>query len=220
MKMKSALAPALLALAAPLAAADTLVFSDDFNRTEAGAAWRFLWPEVALADGTLHARQAKAGHGAVARCNAAMRDGALEFRFRLSPGTSLNAVWNDPAYKESHGGHICRVAISEKQIRLGDDKLGLTHETVAMRRDPALRAEGDRRLAARSATIPRAIAPGEWHLLRMAINGEEMRVSLDGKEVGSLKSAGLAHPVKRDLHFTITGKEAWIDDVRVWSTPP
>jgi hypothetical protein len=219
--MKAALFILPLALAVPLAAADTLVFSDDFNRAEAGAAWRFLWPDVALVDGALRASQAKEGHGAVARCNAAtIRDGVLEFRFKLGAGTSLTAVWNDLAYKESYGGHICRVALSAKQIRLGDDKESLRHDIVAMKKDPAKRADVDRLVAGRIVNVPHPLEPGRWYALRMAIAGDEMRVSLDGKEVGFLKSSGLAHPVKKDLHFTITGQEAWIDDVRVWNTTP
>jgi len=46
------------------------------------------------------------------------------------------------------------------------------------------------------------------------------RVSLDDKSVGSLKSPGIAHPTKSDFHFTVTGRDAIFDDVRIWSAGP
>jgi hypothetical protein len=44
-----------------------------------------------------------------------------------------------------------------------------------------------------------------------------MRVTLDGKPVGFLKSTGLAHEKKPDLKISVSGKQALFDDLRVWS---
>ncbi len=57
----------------------------------------------------------------------------------------------------------------------------------------------------------------------MEIVGDEMRASLDGKAVGYLKSSGIAHPIKSDFHFTVSGnatQAALFDDVRVWAAGP
>jgi hypothetical protein len=54
----------------------------------------------------------------------------------------------------------------------------------------------------------------------MEIVGDELRASLDGKAVGYLKSSGIAHPIKSDFHFTVTGNAtqfALFDDVHVWA---
>ena len=64
------------------------------------------------------------------------------------------------------------------------------------------------------------IEVGRWYTVRAEIVGDEMRAFIDGKEVGRLKSSGIAHPVKKDLHFTLTGKDTRIDDLKVWSTEP
>jgi hypothetical protein len=44
-----------------------------------------------------------------------------------------------------------------------------------------------------------------------------MRVSLNGKAIGFLQSAGLAHPTKESVHFTVNGRELHFDEVRIWN---
>ena len=50
--------------------------------------------------------------------------------------------------------------------------------------------------------------------------GDEMRVTLDDKPAGYLKSPGIAHPTKSRFHFTINGQHALFDDVRIWAAAP
>jgi hypothetical protein len=42
----------------------------------------------------------------------------------------------------------------------------------------------------------------------------------DDKAVGYLKSPGLAHPTKSDFHFTVSGKDAHFDEVRIYAAEP
>lgn len=122
---------------------------------------------------------------------------------------------NDRDYKDGHAGHICRVSLSPARIFLADDKERLRHEIEEMRKDPARKAEADKLVAGRSAGFPAKLEPRRWYQLAIVIVGDEMRVSLDGKEVGSLKSSGLAHPTKTDFYFAVSGKDALFDDVRI-----
>ena len=39
----------------------------------------------------------------------------------------------------------------------------------------------------------------------------------DDKAIGYLKSPGLAHPTKSDFHFTVSGKDAHFDEVRIYA---
>ncbi len=196
-----------------------LVFSDDFNRAELGSAWRISTPTFVIADGVLNATQTHP-HSAVGMVKVGRKDVVIEFRFQLGGATSINAVCNDRDYKEGHGGHLCRVSLSPRQIFLADDKERLRHEIEEMRKDPKRKAEVNKLTASRSIGFPTKLDPTRWYQIMITIVGEELRVNLDGKEVGSLKSSGIAHPMKSDFYFSVSGKDALFDDVRIWDAAP
>ena len=207
----------------PLAQKGALVFSDDFARAELGDKWRVTTPTFAIADGVLRASQTKPEHGAVGRADIGLKDLVLELKFRFDGAKSINVVCNDRAWKESHGSHICRVSLSPDGLFLGDDKERLSHTIEEMAKDPARKAEVAKLVAGRSVKVPMTLEPERWYRLCMEIVGDEMRVSIDDKPVGWLKSSGIAHPTKTDFHFTVSGAEkefALFDDVRVWAAEP
>jgi hypothetical protein len=146
-----------------------------------------------------------------------MKDVIVEFKFRLGGSNGFNAVFDDQNYKGSHAGHICRVTVSPKQIRLGDDKEGLMrNDFYEMRKDPARKAEADKQVAERSTTFPANIESGKWHHVTLELVGDRMRVCLDGQSVGLLKSPGIAHPTKSSFHFTVNGRGVLFDSVAIW----
>ena len=156
--------------------------------------------------------------GAVA---VAFKDAIIEFRFRLDGAASIQAVCDDKNFEGSHAGHLCRATITPKLIRLGDDKEGgMRNDILEMRKDPARKAEGDKLMVGRTETFPMTITPGEWHRMSIEIAGDEMRVCLDDKPAGYLKSPGIAHPTKSYFHFTVGGKFASFDDMRIWAAAP
>jgi hypothetical protein len=169
-----------------------------------------------IADGALKATQTKP-HSAVGMVKVGRKDIVIVFKFRLGGASGINAVCNDRDYKEGHAGHICRVSLSPRQIFLADDKERLRHEIEEMKKDPAKKAEVAKLVAGRSVGFPTKLDPDRWYSLRMEILGDEMRVSLDDKPVGVLKSSGMAHPVKSDFYFAVAGKDALFDDLRIWS---
>ncbi len=191
--------------------------SDDFERT-ALAPWNQVIPTFTVENGVLKGSQTRDDHGSVGAVEAHFKDAFIEFKFKLEGSTGFNVVCDDKNYKGSHAGHICRVAIVPKAIRLGDDKEGVMRNDIfEMRRDPARKAEGDKLAAGRMVSFPATIESHRWYHVVMKITGDEMQVSLDGKPVGSLKSPGLAHPTKTHFHFTVNGRDALFDDVRIWS---
>ena len=204
----------------PIAKKGTLIFSDDFERAELGDKWKVTTPTFVIADGVLRCSQTKPEHGAVGRVDIGQKNLVLEFKFRFEGATNINAVCNDRAYKEGHAGHICRVTLSAKGIMLGDDKERMTHAIEEMKKDPARQTEVAKLTAGRTATIPMKLEEHRWYRLSLELVGDEMRVSLDDKAVGYLKSSGIAHPIKSDFHFTVSGNAtqfALFDDVRVWA---
>ncbi len=200
----------------PLAGKEPSVFADDFNRAELGDAGRITTPSFVIADGALKAVQTQA-HSAVGMVKVGRKDVVIEFKFRIGGASSINAVCNDRDYKEGHAGHICRVSLSPRQIFLADDKERLRHEIEEMKKDPARKAEVAKLVAGRSVGVPMSLDPDRWYRLSIAIVGDEMRVSLDDKAVGFLKSSGLAHSLKSDFYLAVSGKDALFDDLRIWT---
>jgi hypothetical protein len=130
----------------------------------------------------------------------------------------VNAVWDDKNFTGSHAGHLCRVTITPKVIRIGDDREGgMRPDIMAMRKDPARKAEVEKLLAGRTKSFPTKLEPSRWYRVRAEVEGDELRVSLDGQPIGALKSPGIGHPTKTHFHFTVSGNFALIDDVRVWA---
>jgi hypothetical protein len=213
-----ALAAAILsgaAAAEPAPVQGELLVADDFNRETLGERWRISFPEFRIVDGVLQAEQTQE-HSAVGMVKVGAQDLRIDFKFQLNGASGVNAVCNDRNYKEGHGGHICRVSLAPTRIFLGDDKERLRHEIEEMSKDPSRKAELAKLVVGRSASFPAKLEKGQWYQLSITIAGEEMRVSVDGREVGSLKSSGIAHPTKTDFYFAVSGQYARFDDLRIW----
>ena len=224
----------LLLLACPLLSlpslrADdrTVLFADDFeNRTEPGADYTFSseWPDAfKIVDGILVARQDNPDHGAVIRKDLAFQNLDLEFDFRFSGGQRFNLVINDQQEKSVWSGHISRVSISPKKITLGDDKTGsMNLEVRAQRQDKTLSAEKqqalDALLASSQSSADIDLQPGEWHHLRVRIQGDTMEAWIAGNKVATLTSPGIAHPTKTSFGFTVTGTTVDYDNIKVFKT--
>ena len=205
----------------PIAEKGALIFSDDFERSELGADWQPLIPKFTVADGVLKGTQTRDDHGAVGRVYRPMKDVVVEFKFQFAGSPTFNVVFDDKDLREySHAGHVCRVAVTSKQIRLGDDKEGIMRNDIfKMRRsdDPAEKAKAAELLKGRTEICKIPVAAERWHSLRIEIAGDEMRVSLNDEAIGFLKSPGIAHPTKGSLHFTVNGDSMLFDDVRIWA---
>jgi hypothetical protein len=206
----------------PLAQKGELVFSDDFSGSELGKAWKTGIPEFVVADGAMKGWQAREDHGSTTGAKLALPDGnaILELRFRLDGAKSINVNLDDKSYKGVHAGHISRVVIRPKQVVLYDDKDGVMRNDIYELRkssDPAQKKQGDKMAEGRTLTVPVALEQGAWHRLGVEVVGDTLRVTIDDKEIGRLKSSGLTHPNKSDLRIGVWGKEASIDDLKIWS---
>jgi len=203
----------------PIAEKGELIFSDDFERDQLGEDWQPLIPTFTVADGVMTGTQTRDDHGAVGRVYRTMQDVVVEFKFKFAGSPTFNVVFDDKNLRQySHAGHVCRVAVTHTHIRLGDDKEGIMRNDIfKMRKDPAKKAEAEKLLKGRTEVVKTPVDPEKWHSLRIEIAGDEMRVSLDEKPIGFLKSPGLAHPTKESLHFTVNGDSMLFDDVRIWA---
>ena len=200
----------------PIAQKGEPILDDNFERSDLGD-WKSLIPTFVIEGGELKGWQTRDDHGAVGRIYKPMKDAVVEFRFKLVGSTGFNAVFDDQKFKGSHAGHICRVAFAPTQIRLGDDKEGVMRNDIyEMRKDPARKKEADKLLEGRGSATSTKLEQQKWYQVVIELKGDSMRVTMDGKPVGFLKSPGIAHETKSSFHFTVNGTGALFDDVRIW----
>ena len=200
----------------PLAEKGEVLLSDSFDRTELGD-WKSLIPTFTVEGGVLRGVQTRDDHGAVGRVYRPMKDVVVEFKFQLDGSTGFNAVFDDQAFKGSHAGHICRVAFAPKVIRLGDDKEGVMRNDIfEMRKDATRKVEADKLLEGRGSSAQASFEQKKWYQVAIEIAGDQMRVCVDGKPMGYLKSPGIAHETKSSFHFSVNGEGVLFDEVQIW----
>ena len=93
----------------------------------------------------------------------------------------------------------------------------MRNDIYEMSKDPAKKAERAALLKGRQVTYPANVETGKWHDLVVETAGEEMRVTLDGKPAGYLKSSGIGHATKSKIELGVGGKDGWFDDIKVWN---
>ena len=219
----------------------TLILEDAFDREEDGnlaAAIGNGWnsatanraPDVKQADldgGILKVTSAPAaGHQAHIHHEAGFEDGGAIVRFKL-PGESKSEIFTtgfvDRQCPGVHAGHLCYAIVSngaQASILLRDNKTGVSDPDIIKRRDPYLKAKQKlpadlQELLASKEKAFSWKADNEWHELVLVTEGDEMRVTLDGKPLGSHRSPGFAHQTKRWFSL-LMNPSAWVDDVKVY----
>ena len=217
----------------------TLIFQDNFTRPLDGNGIKAIgngW-ESATADRAPQVKQADldqgilkinsdgkaAGHGVHIHHDAGFADGGTTLRFRfpgLNKGESFTIGHVDREMKGIHAGHLCYANLYPTSILLRDNKTGISEEKLRARRavfldkKEKLPPDLDALLQTKEKTVPWK-ADNEWHDLTLAFEGDEMRLSIDGKLVASHRSEGFAHPSKRWLSFS-AANTLWISDVKIW----
>lgn len=217
----------------------TLIFHDAFERAVTGNGLKGIgngW-ESATADRVPKIRQAdieggilklasatkEAGHAAHIHHDAGFTDGGVLVRFKfpaLNKDESLQLGFVDRELKGVHAGHLCYGTLSRSSITLIDHKTGVMNLEIRKRRQEIAErkekvpAELDALLKTKQISVPWK-ADNEWHDLVLVTEGDEMRLSLDGKLLAHHRSEGFAHPMKRWFSFLVPST-VWIDDVKIW----
>jgi hypothetical protein len=218
----SARAQADESLARPLGEKGALIFSDDFSADRFGSVWTERIKSAGVENGVMYARQTTKEHGAVATAKLDLPDGNLicECRVQIEHNATLAFSFDDMKYPGSVAGHIARVTLEQQLVKLHDDKEGAMNRKLQDLRksdDAAAKAQAEEEIKRHTLMVPMKLQTHEWHAFSAEIVGDQMRVTLDGKPVGLLKSSGLAHATKPDLKISLSGKQALIDDLRVWA---
>jgi hypothetical protein len=216
---------------ASIAEKKELLFSDDFESAEPAKVWHRVVPTFVVEEGMLKGTQtrdknvpAAAGkpavtaHAAVHGLNIPTRDSIVEARIRFDGATMIDVEFDDRAYTGAHYGHICRAQVRLTGVTLIDERDGgMRNDIYEMKKDASRKAEVAKLVAGRSVTYPAKLEAGKWYALAVETVGDEMRVTIDGKPAGFLKSSGIAHPTKSKIELGVGGKDGYFDDIKVWN---
>ena len=218
----------------PIAEKKELLFSDDFEGAEPAKVWHKVVATFAVEKGALKGTQTRdknvpaadgkpavTAHAAVHGLEIPTKDSIVEVRIKFEGATMIDVEFDDRKYTGAHYGHLCRAQVRLDRVTLIDEKDGgMRNDIRAMRQDPSKKAEVAKLLAGRSASFPVKLEAGTWYALVVETAGDEMRVSIDGKPAGYLKSSGIAHATKSKIELGVAGKDGWFDDLKVWNAEP
>src|SRR6266513_1360148 len=208
-----------------------LVFSDDFESAEPAKVWHKVVPTFTVEKGTLKGTQTRdqnipaadgkpaiTAHAAVHGLEIPTKDSIVECKIRFEGATMIDVEFDDRKYTGAHYGHLCRAQVRTNGVTIIDERDGsMRNDIYEMSKDPAKKAERAALLKGRQVTYPANVETGKWHDLVVETAGEEMRVTLDGKPAGYLKSSGIGHATKSKIELGVGGKDGWFDDIKVWN---
>lgn len=221
--------------AASIAQKKELLFSDDFQGTTHDKRWHRVVDTFAFENGALKGTQTRdkdmpsadgkstvKAHAAVYGLELPTKDSVVECRIRFDGASMIDVEFDDRAYTGSHYGHLCRAQIRLDRVTILDERDGSqSNKLIELRKEPEKNKEEIRALlATHSASYPAKFEVGKWYDLVVETVGDEMRVTVDGKPVGYLKSPGIAHPTKSKIELGVGGKDGWFDDIKVWNADP
>ena len=208
----------------------TPLFSDDFNRDEAtpgkedigngwtsNSAWRAKGhQQVDLKDGVMHVtKHAEADHGVAIFHAAEFQDGLVELKFKLGEGDDLGVDFVDRELKTVHAGHLCMARVTNKNLTIMDSKTGGMDLKIQERRKAGDKSPELAALLKSKTKSPKLDLKAEdWHTMHIKIVADQMSVRIDGQEIGSFSSEGIAHPTNRMITLAVN-KSAQVDDVKV-----
>ena len=198
-----------------------LIFEDDFSKDGFGEQWTHYKSESVVKDGVLIGKTIDindhAGVDAIRFEGKQDLEVSVKFNFMSESAERFNVWLDDKDYKGSHAGHISSIAISPTSGSISDAKTGNFENAIYEKRKGGgtLDEATQEMLKTKTATFPLDLDREKWHTLLIQTKGDEVLVSVNGYEVGKLKSAGLAHPTKSVVSLTTNINDVHYDDFAV-----
>ena len=210
-----------------------LVFQDDFERSESqeerdepGNGWATNSAkraqgdkQVDLKDGTMRIYiSPRADHAVSVTHPFEFKNGSVALRFLLEDKKdSLGLNFADLNFKGVHAGHLFVVRIYSNRVEITDLKTGVMRKDIRETRKAkkALSEEQKHALKGKSKRFEKVTATGKWHNLLVTVSEDQLSLELDGEQVGSFSSSGIAHPTKQMLRLSVP-QNVVVDDVRLW----
>jgi len=195
------------------------IFADDFSSNAFGPRWGHYKSGSVVKNGVLAGITPEGSdHSAVDNIKfPGERDLELsvKFRFTSDKAKSFGVWFDDKDFKGSHAGHICQAVVSPANVTLSDAKTGgfnLAGGFYERKKANQLTDEEKAMLKTKSKNFPNKLALQDWHKLVVSTKGDEIRVSIDGKEIGSFKSEGVTHDKKSLVSLTTNAVDVEYDE--------
>lgn len=238
------LAPLFLATAAAFAAdlpkipaesiakKKELLFSDDFQSAEHAKQWHRVVDTFTFENGMLKGTQTRekdipaadgkpaiTAHAAVYGLDIPTKDSVVEVKIKLDGATMMDVEFDDRKFTGSHYGHLCRAQVRLDKVVIVDERDGSqSNAIIELKKDPVKNKEEIGKLYnSHTATFPAKLEAGKTYTLVVETVGDEMRVTIDGKPAGFLKSPGIGHATKSKIELGVAGKSGYFDDIKVWN---
>lgn len=210
-----------------------LLFSDDFQGAQPDKVWHKVVPTFTVENGTLKGTQTReknetlpdgkviTAHAAVHGLEIPTKDSVVECKIRFEGASMIDVEFDDRKYTGAHYGHLCRAQVRLNGVTIIDERDGgMKNDIREMKNDPSKKEEVAKLLKGRQVTYPAKLETGKWYTLVVETVGEEIRVTIDGKPAGYLKSSGIAHETKSKIELGVAGKDGFFDDIKVWNASP
>jgi hypothetical protein len=198
------------------------IFADDFSAGAFGERWGHYKSASVVTDGVLVGITPNGSdHSAVDNIKIeGEKDLEVEvkFQFLSSQAKSFNLWFDDKNLKTSHAGHVCQVTVSPTQVVMSDAKTGaFTLENGLYDRKKANQLTQDEKamLETKTAKVPVQIELKKWCTLTARTQDDQIEVLIDGKQIGSFKSPGVAHETKSLISLTTNAVEVQYDNFRI-----
>ena len=220
---------------ASIAVKKELLFSDDFQGTNHDKRWHNVVDTFAFENGALKGTQTRVKdmsspdgksvitpHPAVFGLELPTKDSVVECKIRFEGATVIDVEFDDRKYTGSHYGHLCRAQVHLDRVTILDERDGSQSNALAeLRKDAVTNKLEIRTLqATHTSSFPTKLEAGKWYDLVVETVGDEMRVTIDGKPSGYLKSPGIGHATKSKIELGVNGHDGWFDDIKVWNAEP
>ena len=173
-----------------------------------------------LRDGTLHIYiHEVADHAVSVRHDAEFKNGAVECRFMLEHEKDvLGLNFADLEFKSVWAGHLFKVEVGIKKLKITDLKTGVMDlEIRKKRQSKQVTPELQKLLNSKTTQFPLKLKVGKWYALAVEVKGKTINVKIDGKDICTFASDGIAHPTKRMLRLSVP-RQAVVDDLKIYST--
>lgn len=192
------------------------VFRDNFEVKVLGKRWRQYKASSFVKDGVLIGVEEKdGGHAAVHSVVLdSFSDVELQLDLRFAGSWATNLTFNEGGFKGSHAGHICRVVLSKSKVILRDGKTGVfKNEIYEMRKAGKADAATKALLKTKEASFPVKLKEDTWYAVTIRIKGDLIQLLIDGKQLGSFRSEGIAHATKNKIALVTPKQEMHYDNV-------
>lgn len=203
------------------------IFEDDFSGEGFKEGWGHYKSESIVAEGVLTGKTIDindhAGVDSVRFEGRQDMEVSVRFRFAGPSAQRFNVWFDDKDLKESHAGHVCNVIVSPTELQIQDAKTGSMRLDIREKRQAGeqLDEETLAMLAKKAAKFALELEgeKEEWHQLLIRTKGDSATVWIDGEEIGSLQSEGIAHPTKSLVSLTTYEDDVQYDDFVVKAAP-